>query len=133
MCYHRRLHFILCNHIYDLEIMRPCPTALALSSPSPSLDNSSSSSSSSAPEYVNDRCCRTMTHPLTTYKVRRVCRACEERRGRLDERVREVRERLEGVRERVAGMRLFGESDGGEGEEKDDEEKDEQMVRDEVR
>lgn len=50
-----------------------------------------------------------MAHPWTTYKVRRVCEACAERRGRLDGRVRKLREELGWVRERMEERGLLGE------------------------
>ncbi|ELR04597.1 hypothetical protein VC83_04142 [Pseudogymnoascus destructans] len=103
MCYHRRLHFILCNHVYDLEIVRPCslpPSATGSSRSSPSSSRTGGSASwdpALTPSMPTARC-YPMSHPLTTYKVRRLCEACAVRRARMDKRVREVREGLEGVR-----------------------------------
>jgi hypothetical protein len=126
MCYHRRLHFILCNHVYNLEVVRPCALALETSgSPSPArslhqLSDSPSSTSmspaaSSASVITSTAQCTPTAHPCTTYKVRRECAACAARWERLDERLRVVREGLGEVRGRMEEMGLLGSEDQREG------------------
>ncbi|OBT63646.1 hypothetical protein VE03_07299 [Pseudogymnoascus sp. 23342-1-I1] len=116
MCYHRRLHFILCNHAYDLEIVRPCASALSRDSPpTPLVLSSSSPSRASGSAGTVAMVCRPMVHPWTTYKVRRLCEACLERRRRFDERVREVREELVGVRGWMGERGLLREGGSTEG------------------
>lgn len=72
--------------------------------------------------------CRPMVHPWTTYKVRRVCEACLERRRRFDERVREVREGLEGLKGWMGERGLLEQT--GSSSEGDREREEERVERD---
>jgi len=84
MCYHRRLHFIACNHMYTLNnsIMRFCPRALA------------------GPSGLVP-CARVMAHPCTTYKVARVCPVCEGKRRQQEGTLERLRKELAEVRARL--------------------------------